>query len=143
MSKKPTTQDKTTTLEAAVQLLVNVRGSDTVYADLYLRRAGELLATVLSQAQYNALRGIQGDINTVVKQISLATASQDWAQVASLATRLDELRRSAGENAALSRLGATVYDTHGVSIDPFSPGFEFLPGFDKGLAERAGHSSRA
>jgi len=136
MSKKPTTQDKTTTLEAAVQLLVNVRGSDTVYADLYLRRAGELLATVLSQAQYNALRGIQGDINTVVKQISLATASQDWAQVASLATRLDELRRSAGENAALSRLGATVYDTHGVSIDPFSPGFEFLPGFDKGLAER-------
>ena len=54
MSKKATAREDTATLEA-VQLLVNVRSDDTVYADLYLRRARELLAAALSQAQYNAL----------------------------------------------------------------------------------------
>ena len=119
-----------------VKTLVNVRASDTVYADLYLRRARELLGTVLSQAQYNALKGIQGDIDAAVKQMRVATASQDWGTVESHAARVDELRRSAEEKAPLSALGAAVYDTHDVSIDPFSPGFEFLPGFDKDLAER-------
>ena len=135
MNKKSITQDNTATLEA-VQLLVNVRDGDTVYADLYLHRARELLASVLSQAQYNALKGIQGDIDTAVKQMRVATASQDWQQVAAHAARVDELRRRGEENAPLSALGAAVYDTHGVSIDPFSPGLEFLPGFDRDLAER-------
>ena len=135
MSKKSIPQDNTATLEA-VQLLVNVRDGDTVYADLYLHRARELLASVLSQAQYSALKGIQGDIDTAVKQMRVATASQDWQQVAAHAARVDELRRRAEENAPLSAVGAAVYDTHGVSIDPFSPGLEFLPGFDRDLAER-------
>ena len=135
MSRKAITEDNTATLEA-VRLLVNVRDGDTVYADLYLQRARELLATVLSQAQYNALKGIQGDIDTAVKQMRVATASQDWQQVAKHAARVDELRRRAEENAPLSALGTAVYDTHGVSIDPFSPGLEFLPGFDRDLAER-------
>jgi hypothetical protein len=135
MSKKSFTQGNTATLNA-VQLLVNVRDGDTVYADLYLHRARELLASVLSQAQYNALKGIQGDIDTAVKRMRVATASQDWQQVAVHAARVDELRRRAEENAPLSALGAAVYDTHGVSIDPFSPGLEFLPGFDRDLAER-------
>ena len=135
MSKNSIAQDNTVTLEA-VQRLVNLRDGDTVYADLYLQRARELLATVLSQAQYNALKGIQGDIDTAVKQMRVATASQDWQQVAAHAARVEELRRRAEENAPLSALGAAVYDTHGVSIDPFSPGLEFLPGFDRDLAER-------
>jgi|GEM_PF-494535 len=135
MSKKSITEDNTGTRDA-VQLLVNVRDGDTVYADLYLHRARELLATVLSQAQYNALKGIQGDIETAVKQMRVATASQEWQQVAAHAARVDELRRRAEESAPLSALGAAVYDTHSVSIDPFSPGLEFLPGFDRDLAER-------
>jgi len=135
MNKKATAREDTATLEA-VQLLVNVRSDDTVYADVYLRRARELLAAVLSQAQYNALKGIEGDINTAVKQMRVATASQDWVQVESLAAHVEELRRSAADSAALNTLGVAVYDSHGVSIDPFSPGFDFLPGFDKDLAER-------
>lgn len=119
-----------------VKTLVDVRASDTVYGDLYLRRARELLGTVLSQSQYNALRGIQADIDTAVKRIRVATASQDWALVESLAAQVDELRHNATEKATLSKLGAAVYDTHDVSIDPFSPGFELLLRSGKGLAER-------
>jgi hypothetical protein len=80
------------------------------------------------------LRGIQGDIDAAVKQIGVAVASQDWERVESLAARVDELRKSAQEKAALSALGAAVYDTHDVSIDPFSPGFESLLGLDRDLA---------
>jgi len=133
---QPSNANASKAIPAAVKRLVAVRASDTVYGDVYLRRARELLGTVLSQSQYNALRGIQADIDAAVKRIRAATASQDWGTVESLAARVDELRRSAAEKATLSTLGAAVYDTHDVSIDPFSPGFEFLPGFGKELAER-------
>ena len=119
---------------AVVKTLVDVRASDTVYGDLYLRRARELLGTVLSQYEYSALKGIQADIDATVKRIRAATASQDWGTVASLAARVDELRHHAAEKATLSALGAAVYDAHDMSIDPFSPGFEFLPGLGKELA---------
>ncbi len=103
---------------------------------MYLRRARELLASVLSQSAYSSLKGIQVDIDAAVKRIRVATASQDWGTVESLAARVDELRRNAADKTTLSALGAAVYDTHDVSIDPFSPGFEFLPGFGKELAGR-------
>ena len=133
---QPSNANASNAIPEVVKTLVDVRASDTVYGDLYLRRARELLGTVLSQSQYNALRGIQADIDAAVKRIRVATASQDWGTVESLAARVDELRHNAAEKATLSALGAAVYDTHDVSIDPFSPGFEFLPGFDKELAER-------
>jgi hypothetical protein len=131
---QPSNANAANTIPQVVKTLVDVRASDTVYGDLYLRRARELLGTVLSQSQYNALRGIQADIDAALKRIRVATASQDWGTVESLAARVDELRHHAAEKATLSALGAAVYDTHDVSIDPFSPGFEFLPGFGKELA---------
>jgi hypothetical protein len=135
MAKKTGTQESAAAPKA-VQWLVEVSGADTVYADLHLRRARELLSSVLTLAQYNALKGIQRDIDEAVKQSKVATMSQDWRRVESLAGRVDELRRSAQEKAAVSALGAKVYDAYGVSVDPFSPGFDFLPGFDQDLAER-------
>ncbi len=135
MAKKTATQESAAAPKA-VQLLLDASGSDTVYADLYMRRARELLGSVLTPAQYNALKNTQKDIDEAVKQSKVATMSQDWKRVEALAGRVDELRRSAQEKAALSALGAKVYDAYGVSIDPFSPGFDFLPGFDQDLAER-------
>ncbi len=136
MDKKKAPTQESVAAPKAVQLLVDAGSSDTVYADLYLRRARELLASVLTAAQYNALKGIQRDIDEAVKQSKIATMSQDWRRVEGLAGRVDELRRSAQEKAAASALGAKVYDAYAVSIDPFSPGFDFLPGFDQDLAER-------
>ncbi len=133
---QPSNANASNALPAVVKTLVAVRASDTVYGDVYLRRARELLGTVLSQSQYDALKGIQADIDVAVKRIRVATASQDWGTVESLAARVDELRQNAAEKATLSALGAAVYDTYNSGIDPFSPGFEFLPGFGKELAER-------
>ena len=119
-----------------VKMLVDVGASDTVYSDLYLRRARELLGTVFPEPEYKALSGVQTEIDTAVKRIRAATAAQDWAAVASLAGRVDALRRHAAQHATLSTLGVAVYETHDVSIDPFSPGFAFLPGFGQELAAK-------
>jgi len=118
----------------AVQLLVDVCGADTIYADLYLRRARELLSSVLSEAQYRALKRAQQDIDEATKQSKVATLSQDWKRVEALAGQVETLRRSLTENAAISALGAKVYDAYGVGIDPFSPGFDSLPGAPEDLA---------
>ena len=106
-----------------------------MYADVYLRRARELLGGVLPPAQYHALKDIQRDIDAAIKQSKEAALLQDWQRVETLTAQVERLRRTAQEKAALSALAAKVYDATGVSTDPFSPGFESLPGHDQDLAE--------
>jgi hypothetical protein len=133
MAKKATT-DKSADPGKLVQLVVDLSEGDTVYADVYLRRARELLASALPLEQYHALKGIERDIEETVRQSKASAASQDWQRVAALAGQVDVLRHRAHEKAALMTLGAAVYDPVGVSIDPFSPGFDFLAGRDQDLA---------
>ncbi len=118
-----------------VQLLVDVSATDTVYQDFYLRRARELFESVLPLAQYKFFKGVEREIADAVKQSKAATMRQDWQQVETLAGRVDELQRQAQENAAAGAVGAEVYDAHDISIDPFSPGFDSLPGSAQGSAE--------
>jgi len=132
---KETSKDASAQIPHTVQRLVEVGASDTVYADVYLRRAHDLLGSVLPVAQYHALKGVQREIDAAVKQSRAATMVQDWKRVEALAAQVDTLRQQAHEKAALSTLAAKVYDAVGVSIDPFSPGFESLPGHDQDLAE--------
>lgn len=109
--------------------------NDTVYADVYLSRAREVLADVLSRSRYDSLRRIQSDIDQAVKQCRTATMLQDWKQVDELAAQVERLKAAAQEGAPLRDLGALVYDPVGVPIDPFSPGFDFLPGADRDRAD--------
>ena len=64
------TPDAGARIPEVVQLLIDVGGSDTVYADAYLRRARELLRSVLSVAEYNALKGAQRDIDAAIRGIA-------------------------------------------------------------------------
>ena len=79
--KRSSNTTSSSAITEAVKTLVDVRASDTVYGDVYLRRARELLGTVLSQSEYSALKGIQADIDAAVKRIRVATASQEWGTV--------------------------------------------------------------
>jgi hypothetical protein len=132
---------KTTGSEANVdvatvgQALVEAAGTDTVYADVYLQRARELLGRVLSPQQYSALLGIERGIDDVLKQTRAATLLQDWARVDALAGQVEALRRRVAENAALRELGDAVYAPGAVNIDPFSPGLEALAGNAQDQAE--------
>jgi len=125
----------TAPVPAVAQRLVDVAACDTVYADLYLRRARELLGSMLSRAQYDALKGVRREIDAAVKDAKTATMLQDWERAETLAERADQLRRTAEQQEALAALGDKLYDTLGVSVDPFSPGFDFLPQSDRDQAE--------
>lgn len=119
----------------AARRLAAAAESDTVYADVYLSRARDVLADVLPRSRYDSLRRIQHDIDQAVKQCRTATMLQDWTQVDQLAAQVERLKHDAQEGAPLRDLGALVYDPVGVSIDPFSPGFGFLPGADRDRAD--------
>jgi hypothetical protein len=129
MSKEGT-GDANARVSKAVQLLVDVSGIDTVYADIYLRRARELLSGVLPVAQYNALKGIQRSIDAAVQESKAATMARDWQRAQTIAAQVEGLRRDAQKKEALREVASSVYEPYGVSIDPFSPGFESLPGMD-------------
>lgn len=114
-----------------VQALLDAAGGDTVFADVYLRRASELLGSVLPLAQHRARERVEREIAEAVRQSRTATMLQDWRRVTEIAERIETLRRGAEENAALAALAIEVYDRPAVRIDPFSPGIDALPGFDK------------
>ena len=126
--------DPTAPTEAARRLAEAAR-NDTVYADVYLSRAREVLSGVLARAQYDSLRRIQRDIDQAVRQCRTATMLQDWSRVDELAAQVERLKHAAQQGAPLRELGALVYEPVGVAIDPFSPGFDFLPGAERDRAD--------
>lgn len=132
---KTAKDDTNARIPEVVELLGDVSDCDTVYADVYVQRARELFNSVLPPDQYNALKRIERDIEEAVKQSKAATMLQDWRRVETLAAQVDGLRQSAEANAALAALGVRIYDRVGVSIDPFSPGFESMPGREHDLAD--------
>jgi hypothetical protein len=120
MARKASTGGGTTAADI-VQMLVETSGADTVYADIHLGRARELLDPLLPVAHYRAIQGLERDIDDAVKQSKAAARAQDWQRVDSLAGHVETLRQRAQEKASMR-------------IDPFSPGFEFLPDYRSDLA---------
>jgi len=120
-----------TAARQVVQSLVAAAAGDTVHSDIYLRRARELFAAVLSADGYEGLKRIDSDIEAAIQQSKKATMLQDWQLVERLAGRVEDLRRHANDKGEFRELGAAVYDNVVVGIDPFSPGFESVAGCNK------------
>ncbi len=107
---------------ATVTRLVIAADGDTLYRDVYLRRATELLAPIVSEARYELVLTSREQLNTLLAQARAAVARQYWTQVREVGTRAAELRRSLnGEQAALAAAD-TVYAAPPVLLDPLSPG---------------------
>jgi len=105
-----------------VGLLVDVAKLDTVYRDLHLRRARELLSATLDQASYRALGAITTEIDDLTRRSRTAVLHQDWAQAAELSGRIETLRQRQASTRNLAALGKDVYDAEPVVFEPFSPG---------------------
>jgi hypothetical protein len=111
---------------ATITRLVVAADGDTLYRDVYLRRAAELLAPIVSEARYESALTTREQLNTLVVQARAAVARQDWVQVREVGTRAAELRRSLdGEQTALAAADA-VYAAPAVLLDPLSPGIPIL-----------------
>ena len=104
--------------------LLELTKLDTLYRDLYLERARELLGTLLTYSRYQSLREGVASIPWVERQLRAAVERSEWQRSAELTARVRALQSSANENAEVLKLGKSVYDELAdLPIDPFTPGF--------------------
>ena len=113
---------KTTASITDVSLLVEAAKTDTIYRDVYLRRARELLSPMLDEASYRALGSTQKQIDEVVRRTRSAVLQHDWAEAGELAAQAEQMRKRIDALASVSGLARDVYDSDPVAFDPFSPG---------------------
>ena len=70
-----------------IRLLTEAAKADTLYRDLYLQRAAERLSALLSNTEYEQLRGQDATIENLLAQTRWAVDWQDWTQVQELTAR--------------------------------------------------------
>src|SRR5262245_13178128 len=110
-----------------VGLLVDVAKLDSVYRDIHLRRAGQLLSSTLDESAYRAIGSTEKEIEDVMRRSRSAVVQRDWSQAAELSARADGLRQRVGTMGKLAAIGKDVYDADTVTFDPFSPGKHLGP----------------
>ena len=110
-----------------VGLLVEVANADTVYRDLYLRRARQLLSATLDESAYRAIGSSGKEIEDLMRRSRSAVLQRDWDQAAELSARADGLRQRKSTMGNIEAIGKDVYDAETVAFDPFSPGKHLGP----------------
>jgi len=111
-----------------ISLLLDLCKSDTVYRDLYLKRARKLLESDLSPSKYTQLIQDQKALLRLPEEIRKAMEQGEWERVKETSARLNALRRILEENHLQMELGHMVYESSPPLLDPFSPGLQNLAG---------------
>jgi hypothetical protein len=106
----------------AVGLLIEAANADTVYRDLYLRRARQLLSATFDESAYRAIGSTEKEIEELMRRSRSAVVQRDWGQAAELSARADGLRQRQAAMGKMAAIGKDVYDADTVAFDPFSPG---------------------
>lgn len=102
--------------------LVDTANVDTVYRDVYLRRARGLLTGVLSLEEFRSIEGEKTELTTLPLMIARALERADWSRVQELSNRSDVLRRRSEGKRRQLEVARGVYTITDVKLDPFSPG---------------------
>ena len=118
---------KDTNATKAVGLLIEASNTDTVYRDLYLRRARQLLSAVLDESACRAIGSTEKEIEDLMRRSRSAVVQRDWDQAAQLSAQAEGLRQRKEAMGSLASIGKDVYDADTVAFDPFSPGKHLGP----------------
>jgi hypothetical protein len=118
---------KGTDATKVVGLLIEAANGDTVYRDLYLRRARQLLSATLDESAYRAIGSSDKEIEDLMRRSRSAVLQRDWDQAAKLSAQADGLRQQKAAMGQLAAIGKDVYDADAVAFDPFSPGKHLGP----------------
>ena len=113
--------------------LIEISSLDTLYRDLYLQRARQMLEPILSFASYMHIKESVASVGLIERQLRAAVQRGDWERTTELTARLRAIQKSA-EKREVVDLGEAVYDKLAdIPLDPFAPGFYAFFG---GTAER-------
>jgi hypothetical protein len=91
---------KNATPSQAIALLINAGKADTVYRDVYLRRARELLSPTLDEPGYRAIGSMQKDLDELVRHTRSAVVQFNWDEAAELSAQADRMRKAIDAQAA-------------------------------------------
>jgi hypothetical protein len=117
-----------------VSALIQIGNADTVYRDAYLRRAGTLMAGVLSVEEFQSLEQQTAELAALPVTIGRAVEKGDWPTVKKLSTQAASFRQALEAKRRQIEAGREVYAVTDVKLDPFSPGLRpFTRRADKGL----------
>jgi hypothetical protein len=106
----------------AVSLLIQAGKTDTIYRDVYLHRARELLSPTLDEPGYRAIGSMQKDLDELVRHTRSAVVQFNWDEAAELSAQADRMRKAIDARAGIAPLAKDLYEADVVAFDPFSPG---------------------
>src|SRR4029077_14210263 len=101
----------------AVGLLIEVANADTVYRDLYLRRARQLPSPILEESTYRAIGSSDKEIEDLMRRIRSAVLQRDWDHSANLSAQAESLHQRKAAMGQLASIGKDVYDADTVAFD--------------------------
>ena len=117
-----------------VNLLIEVAKLDTVYRDVHLRRARQLLGSMLEESTYRAIGSTEKEIEDLLHRSRIATLHRDWAQAVELAGQIDGKRQWLTKMGNLANIGKEVYEAETAVFEPFSPGKHLAANAQSGQA---------
>jgi hypothetical protein len=109
---------------ATVTRLVTAADGDTLYRDVYLRRAAELLSPIVTEAHYTSTLTNREQLEKLLAQARAAVGRQDWTQVRELGKSAAALQHSLETEEASLSAAEAVYGAPIVMLDPLSPGLK-------------------
>jgi hypothetical protein len=130
MARKDNTAETGSTPDAIIGLLARAADGDTLFRDLYLLRARELLAPVFTESRYHGVAGEREEAERSLAQARLAAGRRDWERVRDLSNRAASLQRALQTTQDVCALAESIYDAPTVALDPFSPGVVATRGKD-------------
>ena len=119
--------EKNTNTIDTVNLLMTAAKADTIYRDVYLRRARELLRPTLDEPAYRAIGSTQKEIDELMHRARSALLQRNWEEAAEVSAQADRLRQTMAAMGHLAGIGKDVYEADIVAFDPFSPGKHLGP----------------
>lgn len=116
------------TKQETIQSLITLSEIDTLFGDLYLERAKELLHDEMPFEAYRGLLRMEGELNSFPNRIENAMMQGKWQEVQELTGEMQSLKQSAESYAGTMRLAKRLYQQEEIAIDPFSPGMLAIAG---------------
>lgn len=118
----PTTDSDRKQVFATVARLAIAADGDTVYRDVYLQRASEMLSPIVGAEQYRGAVGNRELLDRLLGQARAAVTREDWVQVREIGGRASSIQHTLEAEKDTLAVAETVFGAPMLVLDPMSPG---------------------
>jgi len=102
-----------------VSALIEAANVDTMYRDVYLGRARELLSPVVSLDAFHRMEQQRSALASLPLAVARAMERANWPEVKELSLRTDALKQETSRDSKLFESAGAVYAVTDVKLDPF------------------------